>query len=291
MYNKTLGEKIFDNLNVFFMIMLSLMMLYPFWYQLCVSLSDPLKVAGGGVFFIPDGFSADAYKIVLKSRYLWKGFGNSLFVVIFGTLSSVVTISLTAYALSKQTLPGRTLITMLIVFTMFFSGGLIPTYLVVKATGLLNSRWSMIVPTMISAYQMVIVRNFFQNLPDALEESAKIDGASFYTIFFRIIIPLSLPVLATISLWQMVAHWNDFRKCLIYINDRNKYVAQMILREIVQVEQYAEMDVDNTNTTMRSTPETIKAASVMVISTPIICVYPFLQKYFVKGIMIGSLKG
>ena len=288
--SRTNGEKCFDLFNIYLMIFICFMMVYPFWYQICMSLSDPSRVLIEDTFFWPAGFSTASYKAVLTSFYMGSGFTNSLFVTVIGTLLGVFFTTLTAYSISKKTLPGKSVITFIIVFTMLFGGGMIPLYFVVRNTGLINSLWALIIPTMINPFNVVIMRNFFTNMPGEIEESAKIDGASDYLIFFRLIIPLSLPVIATVSLWVAVSHWNDFFHCLLYINDRKKYVLQMILREIINSTK-GDTLLRMEGSTMDVMPDTIKAASIIVVTVPILLVFPFLQRYFVKGIIMGSLKG
>lgn len=286
---RTKGEIAFDLANTLFFAFFSLMMLYPFVYVINLSLSGAKAAMGGGFFVVPKEISWASYRTVLTSQAIWVGYANTLFVAIVGTSLMVTVTSLTAYPLSKRSLPGRTVLTFLVVFTMLFNGGLIPTYLVVRATGLVNTRMALIVPLLVSGFNVVILRNFFANIPDEIEESARMDGAQDFTIFFRIIIPLSKPVLATVTLWVAVQLWNDFFSCLIYIQDRSKYVAQIVLRRIVMSATPDELlDLQDADSVL---PQTVKAAAIMVVTFPILCFYPFLQKYFVKGVMIGSLKG
>jgi putative aldouronate transport system permease protein len=199
-----------------------------------------------------------------------------------------------AYALSKKYFPHRTFWTFIIVFTMFFSGGLIPTYLLVKDLGLINRYAAMILPSLVSAFNLVIMRNFFSSIPDDYEESCMIDGANRFVIFFTIIVPLSMPILATVGLWLVVGHWNSWFDVLLYIQDDTKFTLQIILRRIILsgTQQLVDMTTggvffEETN----SSPEGLKAASIYIATIPILCTYPYIQKYFVKGIMIGSLKG
>lgn len=284
------SEKIFDKFNIMLMFLISIVMLYGFWNQIMVSISDPQLALSGGLFLLPKGLNFGAYKTVFTSPNIWQGYMNTLIVTITGTVLGVLITALFAYPLSRKSLPARRLINFLVVFTMLFNGGMIPTFLVVKATGLLNSRWALIIPGLISGFNVIIMRNFFSNIPESLEESARIDGASDFTIFFRIILPLSKPVMATVALWVSVHHWNDFFHALIYLRDRALFPLQMILREIINAtspDEILEMNEDD----LYVVPETIKAASIMVATVPILCVYPFIQKYFVKGVMLGSVKG
>jgi putative aldouronate transport system permease protein len=287
---RSTGERIFDGANVAFMVLFSLVMIYPFVYVLNLSLSDAKLAMQGGGFLLPAGLSWKNYETVLTSRSIWTGYQNTIFVTIVGTTAMVTACAITAYPLSKKSLPGNTLITFFVVFTMLFNGGLIPTFLIVRSVGLLNTRLALFLPILVSGFNVVIMRNFFANIPDEIEDSAKMDGANDFTIFGRIVVPLSKPVLATITLWVAVQLWNDFFSCLIYIQDQAKFVVQMVLRRIVmsaQPDEMLEFDAD----AGAITPETVKAASIMVVTLPILFVYPFLQKYFVKGVMVGSLKG
>jgi putative aldouronate transport system permease protein len=279
----------FPAINGLILILFSLIMIYPFLYTINLSISDAVLSMQGGPFFTPNGFSLDAYRTVFTSEYIYSGYRNTLFVTSLGTVMQVSITALFAYPLSKKRLKGYSLFNRLVVFTMLFNGGLIPTFLVVKATGLYNSLFAMIVPLLITPFNAIILRNFFANVPESLEESARIDGANDFVIFLRIIVPLSTAAIATISLWCAVALWNEFFTNLIYIRDRSKYVVQLVLREIVNAanpEDYLEIDGDQF-----VIPETVRAAAIMVVTVPILCVYPFIQKYFVKGVMIGSIKG
>jgi putative aldouronate transport system permease protein len=289
--NKKREEPLFDVLNGFILILFSILMLYPFVYTINLSLSDADMAMAGGFFLTPAGFDIGSYKSVFSSPFIISGYGNSLFVTIVGTIIQLMVTALFAYPLSRKQLKGRALFNKMVIFTMMFNGGLIPTFLVVRATGLLNNLFALIIPVLISPFNVIILRSFFSNIPDSLEESAKIDGANDLHVFFQIILPLSKAAMATIGLWCAVALWNNFFNCLIYIKDREKYVLQLILREIVQSANLNElMDVEGDDV-MMATPETIKAATIMVVTLPILCVYPFIQKHFVKGVMIGSVKG
>jgi len=277
-----------------FMIALCITIIFPFWNIFTLS------VTGEGVsttrFYLwPPVTTLSNYARVFDSRHIWVGFANTLHRTIIGTfLTLLFTIHL-AYPLSKKYFPHRTFWTLLIVFTMFFSGGMIPDFILVRSLGLIDTRWAMIVPGLISAFNMIIMRNFFMNIPDSLEESVRIDGGNDIIILYRIILPLSGPIIATIALWTAVGHWNAWFDNLIYVNDANLIVVQVVLRRVVlegsqQLINMAGGALVDTGME-RITPETIRAATIMVITVPILCVYPFIQKYFVKGVMVGSLKG
>lgn len=262
--------------------------------MLAVSFSTPTEAIRPGLHLFPLEFSLDAYKNAFSSNQIWVGFGNTIFRTVVGTILALVFMSLTAYPLSKKYLPHRTFFTLLIVFTMFFQGGLIPTYLLIKEVGLMDSRLVYVLapPFFISTFSLLILRNFFMQIPAELEESAKMDGASDIKILFSIILPLSKPILATVGLWMAVNQWNSWFDGLLYIQDTDKMVLQTYLRRLVIENNTQEMQAMMDQTGGQDVvPESIKAATIMLATIPILVVYPFLQKYFTKGIFIGSVKG
>ncbi len=292
-YNNSISGRIFDIFNYLGLILFSLSIIYPFLYVISLSLSRP-EFIGGGIYLYPKGFNIEAYRTVLASKPVHYGYYNTIIRTVAGTGASLFLMSCAAYPLSKRHLPHRTFYTMFFVFTMFFSGGLIPTFFLIRSLGLINNRLVFILPALYSTFNMLIIRNYFMTIPNSLEESAKIDGASDITILIRIILPMALPVIATVGLWTAVGHWNSWFDSLIYIRDLEKHVLQIQLRKIVlevsdvQLRQLMrEMGVE----AKEYSPETVKAAMIVVTILPILMVYPFIQKYFVKGIMIGSLKG
>jgi putative aldouronate transport system permease protein len=274
-----------------FMILVCFMMVYPFLYLVSQSFGASVTM---GLSLVPENPTPSAYERVFRNPHIYIGFKNTIFRVILGTGLTMLCTIAAAYPLSKRYFPNRSLWTGLLVFTMFFSGGLIPSYLLVRSLGIYNTIWAMVLPGLISTYNMIIMRNFFMNIPAELEESARMDGANDFLILARIIIPVSGPIIATVALWTMVGHWNAWFDCMIYISTTEKQVLQLILRRIVlegttqlmELANYAAgMDTGQANT------DAVKAATIMVATIPILLVYPFLQKYFVKGVMIGSLKG
>nr|WP_246079166.1 carbohydrate ABC transporter permease [Paenibacillus piri] len=291
----TVGEKLFQVFAVLFIFLMSAAMLYPFIHLLSVSFSTPTEAIRPGFHLFPLEFSTEAYSKTFSSGQIWIGFGNTVFRTVAGTFLSLIFMAMTAYALSKKYLPHRTFWTMFIVFTMFFQGGLIPTYLLIKGLGLLDSRWVYVLaaPYLISTFSMLIMRNFFMSIPSELEDSAKIDGASDIKILYTIIIPLSKPILATVGLWSAVNHWNAWFDGLLYIQDTSKMLLQTYLRRLIVENRSEEVQIlmDQAVGAMDVIPETVKASTLMVATLPIIILYPFLQKYFVKGILVGSLKG
>ncbi|NLC44265.1 MAG: carbohydrate ABC transporter permease [Clostridiales bacterium] len=282
----------FDIVNYIFMAFVCCIVLYPFLYLLKVSLSSMDSFNIPSLSIIPETIDFRSYAKVLENKFVVLGFRNTLLRVILGTPLTLIATVLAAYPLSKKHFPNRVFWTGILVFTMFFDGGLIPTYLLVKNLNLLDSVWALILPRFIMTFTLVIVRNYFMALPDSLEESAKIDGAGDFYILFFIVIPISAPIIATVTLWTIVDHWNAWFDSMIYIQTVQKQVLQVVLRRIVLENSSQIMDLTGAvSDEAPSNPENIKAAVVMVITIPIVTIYPFLQKYFVKGILVGSLKG
>ncbi|BFH63534.1 carbohydrate ABC transporter permease [Paenibacillus azoreducens] len=291
---KSPGEKIFDAANIIFLTVFSITAVYPFLNVLSISFSTSQAANAYGLKLWPQEISFEGYRAVFANKLIWTGYYNTIFRTVLGTLLNVLFSVMCAYPLSKKYLPHRNLFTAFIVFTMFFGGGLIPNYLLIKELGLLDSRWALILPGLIAAFTMIIVRNYFMSLPEELEESARIDGANEIRILFSIVLPISVPIIATISLWYAVAHWNAWFDSLLYISDPHKAVLGNVLRKIVieGSSQFQQFDQGfNQNGQPAVTPDIIKSATIMVATIPIILVYPFVQKYFVKGVMVGSLKG
>lgn len=265
----------------------------PFWELFVVSISNRADAVRGGIKLFTSDPELTAYKQVLSSKNIWISAWNSIIRVVLGTLLSVVLTALMAYPLSKADFIGGKIFTILILFTMVFSGGLIPSYFLITQTlHLTDTIWSMILPGAVGAYNLVIVRNFLRSIPQSLEEAARIDGASEMCVWWRIVMPLSTPVLATVGLWKAVEHWNAYFDCLLYIRDQSKYVLQILLRRVL-VEQQMSMLQDGsmmTDIASKPTEVTTRAALIMISTLPIIMVYPFLQKYFMQGIMLGGVK-
>lgn len=283
---KSAGSHIFDVTNTIILILFSLLTLYPLWHEVSLSLSSMEESMRGGLFFWPKDFTLSAYYDMLQSKYLWLGYRNTIIVTVVGTLLSLLFTASTAYPLVKRGLPGNNFMSFVILFTMLFGRGIIPTYILIKELGMINSLSALIIPGAISAYNVLIMRSFFASLPAELEESAMMDGANPIRIFFTIILPLSTPVLATIALWEAVSRWNNFFSALIYLNDKSKYTLSLILWDVIKGQEAAKISGQLTNTST----ESAIAATIVLATLPILCVYPFLQKYFVKGVMIGSIK-
>lgn len=285
-------EIAFSIFNYIFFTLLCIVMVYPFWHVIMMSLSSVEATAKGGVFLWPKGFNLETYAKVFNDPSIWSGCFTTILVTLSGTFFGTLFTATTAYPLSKKYLPFSKAMLLLVLFTMLFSGGMIPGYLLMKNLGLIDNRLSLILPGLVSAYNVIIMKSFFQSLPESLEESAKIDGATEVTVFWKIILPLSKATIATIALFTAVGYWNDYFSTVLYINTKERWALQAVLRYMLT----------NTNQAMQSagvsvaaatnvTAATIKSASVVVATVPILCVYPFVQKYFVKGVMIGGVKG
>lgn len=267
-------------------------MIYPFWHILMYSLSETHLAMNGGIFLWARGFTLDTYKTVLRNPSIFQSFKISVTVTTLGSLFATFFTATTAYPLAKKRFKARRILSFYILFTMLFNGGMIPTYLLVKSLGLLDTLAALILPRAIGAWNIFIMRNFFANIPESLEESAKIDGASDLLIFFKIILPLSKAVLATIGLFVAVGYWNDFMSTVLYIQSRSKWSLQAVLREILTTTEAALSRHGLTVThTQYLTTQSVITANIVVTTVPILLVYPFLQKHFVKGVMIGSIKG
>ena len=265
--------------------------LYPFWHVLMYSVSDSGEAMSGGLFFLPRKPTLLAYRTVLRTRQIFVAYRNTILKTFVGTLLSLVVTALTAFPLSLKRLHGRSFFSMYIFFTMLFGGGMIPTYLAVSQAGLIDSMWALILPNLVSAYNVVLMRNYIDGLPEALLESAMIDGASQMRTLFSIVLPLMLPSLATIGLFCAVGYWNTFFNALLYINRRDMATLQIYLREVLVNTQNAEMNAGMDELYEGMQTECVQGACVVASSLPIILVYPFLQKYYVKGMTLGAVKG
>ena len=285
------GERAFGYVNTLLMIGLCLVTLYPFLYVLFASLSNATNfLQHRGLLFMPVGFDLGAYKAVFDNPMITQGYQNTLLYVVLGTAINLVMTAIGAYVLSRPKLYFKNIIMFFIVVTMVFQGGLIPTYLLVNDLGMMNTMWALLIPGAINTFNMIIMRTAFQGVPVSLEESAKMDGASDWTVLFRIIIPLSMPVIAVMILWYAVGHWNSYFSALVYLRNREDYPLQLVLREILIANNTDSMMTGAASDDKYAIGETIKYATIIVSTLPIICLYPFLQKYFVKGVMIGAIK-
>ncbi|MBD2868131.1 carbohydrate ABC transporter permease [Paenibacillus sp. IB182493] len=288
----TTGERVFGVFNVAFLFALSLAALYPLVFVLFASFSDPGQLAQTrGFLFFPKGFTLDAYEMVFKNPSIGTAYLNTLFYVIVGTSLNIFLSSMAAYGLSRRDVLWKNPIMFMITFTMFFEGGLIPSFLLINELGMMDTRLAIIIPTAISAFNLIIMRTAFQSVPLELEESAKLDGANDFRICWSVIFPLSMPVIAVMLLFYGVSHWNSWFSAMIYLQDRGLFPLQLILREILIVNDTNSMMTDVSSGDQMPIGETIKYATIIIATVPILCVYPFLQKYFVKGVMIGAVKG
>ena len=288
---RTGGELTFDILNIAFMLVVIVITVYPILYVLFASFSDPDRLlASNGLLLRPLGFTSMGYQKVFENQMILIGYRNTLLYTSVGTCINVILTTLAAYVLSRKRFYLRHFFTFVITFTMFFSGGLIPTYLLVRSYGIFNTMWAMILPTAMSAWNMIIMRTAFLAIPDSLEESARIDGASNVTILVRIVVPLSTAIVAIMVLFYAVAHWNAWFNALLYIRTRTKFPLQMILREILIENMTDAMSSGESSSERQSLGEVIKYATIIVATVPVLLIYPFLQKYFVKGVMVGAIK-
>ncbi|CAN7353201.1 carbohydrate ABC transporter permease [Paenibacillus sp. LjRoot153] len=282
---QSIASRIFDTLNYTVMILLMIVMIYPLVYVFSASISDNALVSSGDVLLLPKKVTLVAYKQLAANSDLWVSYWNTIRYTVVHVILTLITTAAMAYPLAKKWLPGRKLILMMAAFTLLFSGGMIPTFLVVQKLGLLNSIWAIVLPSMISTWYLFIMRTFFEALPEELEDAATIDGCSSLQVLLRVVMPLSMPVMATIGLFTAVNQWNAFFDALIYLNDRSMYPLQIMLRNILIAGTTIQGEGD------MSLLQTMKYAIIMMATLPILCVYPFIQKYFVQGTMIGGIKG
>ncbi len=288
---RTLEDLALDAVVALVMAVFTLSVLYPFWSMLVDSFSTPDFARQMGVKFRPRPFTLEPYQQVFERPIVWLAYANTIWRSASGTVVSMVVCFAAAYAVSKRQMPGSRGLTVFMIFTMFFSGGLIPTYLWFKQLGLINTRFVLIFPHIAVAYYIVIMRNFFMAMPPDLEESAVIDGASVYTILFRIVVPLSMPVIATVALWSVVFFWNEWFHAMLFAPKRALTVLQMLLRRmLIENNTVTAMEIVSLQKDLIA-DQSLKAATMFVAIGPIILVYPFIQRYFVKGIMTGAIKG
>jgi len=280
----------FDGVNILLMLLLIVVTLYPLYYMGIVSISSGGAVSRGEVIWFPKEINLQAYKYVLDDPAVLRSYGNTILYTALGTFISLVLTTLCAYPLSRGHFYGKSLFSLFVIFTMFFDGGLIPRFMVVHGLGMVDTIWALVIPSAISVFNMILMRTFFEQIPEALHESATVDGAGEFRTLLQIVIPLSMPVMATMFLFYAVGQWNSFFPALIYLNEKALYPLQIILRNIViqgeMASQTTQMGAD-----IASMSETIKYAVVFVAILPVLCIYPFVQKYFVQGAMLGSVKG
>lgn len=282
---------VFDIVNDIVLILLCFLFLYPLWMTLMLSFSDAQAMVGKNVSFWPVGFTTNSYKRLLSDSSIWRYYGNTILYAASGTAVSMLVTSLLSYPLTFQRFRAKKLITVLLMITMFIGGGLIPTYLTIKSYGMMNSIWAIILPGTVSAWNVMIYKTFFLSIPDSLKEAAFIDGAGHFRVLFRIVLPLSKALLATMALFSIVGYWNSYFSALIYLDDTSKMPIQIFLRRILVTMEYKEgADMQKLLGAQTMNPRTMRGAATIVTMLPILCVYPFCQKYFAKGVMIGSVK-
>ena len=290
----SLNDRIFNTVNYAILTIILLIILFPLIYTLSASFSDPKMVTSGKLYFLPVGFNLNSYREVFKNRDILTGYRNTLFITAIGTLANMILTVCGAYPLSRKDFYGRKVLMMLFSFTMFFSGGIITTFLVVQSLGLMNSWAALILPGAVSTYNLIIMRTYFMNsVPYELQEAAYIDGYSNLGILVKVVLPLSGPILAVIALYYAVGYWNSYFSAMLYISDRSKYPLQLFLREVLIMNQAQNMLDASAEEMARQAmrAETIKYSVIVVSSVPMLILYPFVQKFFVKGVMIGALKG
>jgi ABC-type sugar transport system, permease component len=290
---RTKADLTFDIINYLFLGCFTLMILYPLYFIVIASISDPNGIYSGDVWLLPKNITFDGYKRIFSDSSIWNGYKNSILYAVLNGFVSTTLVIMAAYPLSRKDFYGRNVIMTFFIITMFFNGGIIPTYLVVKDLHLMNSMWAVILPGAMDAFLIIIAKTFFEELPDELREAAAIDGARNLRYLWSIVLPLSKPIIAVLVLFAVVRQWNGFFDALIYLSDGNKFPLQLVLRNILIQSQPSGnmlMDIDNMLAKQRVT-ELIKFGVIIVSAVPLLALYPFLQRYFVKGVMVGSVKG
>ena len=280
------SRRVFEVANVIILLAISFVMLYPVIYVIAASFSEETAILRGDVVFIPVGAHVKAYQKVFQYPLLWRSYGNTLLYTVLGTAINLVLTILGAWSLSQKKMVGRRFFTLMCTFTMFFNGGMIPTFLVIRELRLLNTIWAIILPGAVSTYNMILMRTFFMQIPQSLVEAAELDGCRDFGILIRIVLPLSLASLMTIGMFYAVAHWNSYFTAVLYLSKPELYPLQIILRQVVLMNEI----VENASSTENVMAEGIKYATIVVAMLPMLCIYPFVQRYFVKGVLVGSVK-
>lgn len=295
MKKKINSDSIFGVVNGFILLLITLMIVYPLYFVIIASVSDPVAVNMGETLLLPKGINFLGYKKMLEYSNIVTGYKNSIIYTVVGTICNLLVCIPTAFVLSRKELPGRKWLSMFFVVTMYFQGGVVPTYLVVKQTHLLNTMWALIVPGVLNTYNMIVCRSFFaNNVSEELFESTKIDGGGYMTFFFKVVLPLSTSIIAVMVLYHALVHWNSYLTSLYYIRDSEKYPLQLVLRSLT-----ASLNVDSiqgsvdsqTISEMQKAQQSVRYAVVIASAIPVFLIYPFVQKHFVKGVMVGSVKG
>lgn len=287
MVRGSFGGKLFDAANVLFLAMITLLTLYPFWDSFIVSITPIQESLSSSLHLYPKTITLEAYTYMLGLKQLWVSYKISIIVTVLGTVISMIATTLAAYALSKKQLPGGRFIMFAIVFTMMFGGGIIPNYLVVKQLGIINSVWAMMIPAAIQTYNLILMRSFFTSVPESLEESARIDGCNDFGILLRIVVPLSMPAIATVSLFYAVSKWNEFFTAVMYVTDKEIWPLQLFLRSML-IDNEAAFQSGGDSPFLLG--QSIKMATIMISTIPVMLIYPFFQRYFVQGVSLGAVK-
>ena len=290
---QTRADRAFDIMNYVILTICLLLVAYPLYFIVIASVSDPVDVYAGKVFLFPHRASLDGYKRILEYRSFFTGYRNTVVYTVVGTLINVALTVPAAYALSRKDLVGRNAVMMMITFTMLFSGGIVPNYLLVNDLGLLDTMWALILPVAVSSWNLIVARTFFQQtIPDELLEAAQLDGASNAQFFVRIVLPLSKPILAVLVLFYAVSHWNSYFTAMIYLSDVAKHPLQLVLRSILFENSFGDMVEDAANlAAQQRLGDMLKYGIIIAASLPLLVLYPFLQRYFIQGVMIGAVKG
>ncbi|MGF9698923.1 MULTISPECIES: carbohydrate ABC transporter permease [Paenibacillus] len=296
---ETRQDKIFLTLNYIYVTIAFLLVAYPLVYMISASISNPKEVASGAMWLFPKDITFEGYQRVLQDQRIWSGYANTILYTVVGTVVNLIFTIPAAYALSRRDLVGRGFFMGVFMFTMFFGGGLVPSYLLIKELGMINSMWALILPSAASVWNIIVSRTFFQGtIPSELQEAAQIDGCSNFKLFFKIVLPLSMPIIAVMALFYGVGHWNSYFSAMIYLNDSAKYPLQLVLRQILVLQEMSAQGsgmMDSSAASALNNKAEVAALvryAVIIVSTlPVIIVYPFLQRYFVQGVMIGSVKG
>ncbi|MCU6709592.1 carbohydrate ABC transporter permease [Paenibacillus sp. J5C_2022] len=292
MEHLTAGERVAKHVNIFCLIVIALLCLFPFYYVVVISISPESEVIRKGIIWFPEKVAWSAYAEMINGKHgLLQAYQITIFRTVIGTLLNLLLTFMTAYPLSKKTLPGRSGFILFIVFTMLFNGGLIPTYLVVQSMGLLDTVWALIIPGLIGTFYVIIMKSFFEQLPTEIGESAMIDGAGEWQTMLRIVFPLTMPVMATVGLFYAVYHWNSYFDAVMYLNDVSLHPLQVVLRNILLNVQMQNTEISQFSDGNKVSMHSVKMAAVVLTTVPILVVYPFIQKYFTKGVMLGSVKG
>lgn len=290
-------DKIFDIINVIVMIILLVIFVWPLWFIVIASVSNPNEVWNGNVLLWPKGFTMAAYEAVIEYKSIWIGYRNTIFYTVVGTMINLIMTVCAAYPLSRKDFMPRNFFMFMFMLTMYFGGGLIPTYLIVNKLGMINTVWAMMIPGACSIYNVIITRTYFINsIPGSLKDAAELDGANSFQYLVKVVLPLSKPIIAVIALYYAVGHWNDYFTALIYINKTGLMPLQSFLRDLLMSNKLTMgnsmggLDAATAEAKMQLS-QTLKYSAIIVSTVPVLCIYPFIQKYFVKGVMIGSVKG